>query len=221
MISRSTSGALNVNNGVVTAAIECKFLIHFQSMSCWALLSSQQKATPGEQRELSSPCFHQHCNFELSNGWQMKKIARRIHWSNTICSTTICRCWKWWRNTNSTLGQCSATSVNWQPTKMNICHSNETRDFVNEHVQGSKPIAKGQRMILKGYIKGMIRNGEYTLVNVHVQERCFKHKAGKKFRVTANQYKLFELPYCWTSYAMQGLTHDGAMTIFLFFTMMV
>jgi hypothetical protein len=104
------------------------------------------------------------------------------------------------------------SNMNKLVTKMNICHSNETRSFVNSHIQNDKAITKGQKMILRGYIKGMVRNGVYTLLSV--KNRRFKNKAGKTFTVTPNQYNLFELPYCMTSYAMQGLTHDGAMTIF-------
>lgn len=92
-------------------------------------------------------------------------------------------------------------------TKMNVCYTNETRAIVNRHIQAGKPIKKGQQMVLKGS-----RNAMYTIVSV--KKRTVKDSLGKLHNVTANQWNLFELPYCWTSYTMQGLTHDGEMTIF-------
>jgi len=98
-------------------------------------------------------------------------------------------------------------------TKMNICYLNETRTAVNEHVHGDKEIKKGQKkMILKGYIKNMTRNGTYVL---HSVSRCiFKDDSGKKYNLTKGQYDLFELPYCWTSHAIQGMTITEEMSVF-------
>jgi hypothetical protein len=96
-------------------------------------------------------------------------------------------------------------------TKMNICHSNTTRDTVNAQVHGGKPTGiRGTRYVLKGYVKGMVRNATYTVVSKGI----VKNHSGKRFNVKHNQFKLFELPYCWTSYALQGMTIDEEFSIF-------
>jgi hypothetical protein len=36
----------------------------------------------------------------------------------------------------------------------------------------------------------------------------------KKYKLTKGQYDLFELPYCWTSHAIQGMTISEEMSVF-------
>jgi hypothetical protein len=97
-------------------------------------------------------------------------------------------------------------------TEFNICYSNNTRDVVNSQIQGPVPIEKGQKLVLKGYVKSMTRNGTYMVVSV--KNRKVKSHTGSVYKLTENQWNLLELPYCWTSYAYQGLTHETEMSVF-------
>jgi hypothetical protein len=97
-------------------------------------------------------------------------------------------------------------------TKFNICYSNNTRDVVNSQIHGPVPIKKGQKLVLKGYVKNMTRNGTYTVISV--KNRKVKSRTGSVYKLTENQWNMLELPYCWTSYAYQGLAHAKEMTLF-------
>ena len=101
--------------------------------------------------------------------------------------------------------------------ELNITLTNATRQAVNQIVHKRKRRksihTEGQTLILKTYIRGMINNGEYRLVNLGEKNFTVRNTEGSK-TLRINKLKHFQLPYGRTCQSYQGLTIRSPFTIF-------